>query len=129
MASRHRFISPKEFGALIADLRLTPTIFQDGLLEYFERQRIVVPVVRVRWPESMVLEARDAVAEPAPTQAERDATQALSDALRLWRRFDADPELAHPFDLGAQAPGATLITTDVASQKFVDWPDFRTNIR
>lgn len=129
MASRHRFISPKEFGSLIADLRLTPTIFQDGLLEYFERQRIVVPVVRVRWPESMVLEARDAVAEPPPTQAERDATQALSDALRLWRRFDADPELAHPFDLGAHAPGATLITTDVASQKFVDWADFRTNIR
>ena len=99
MASRDRFMSSKEFGALIADLRLTPTIFQDGLLEFFERQRIVVPVVRVRWPDSMVLEARDVVAEPAPTQDERDATQALSDALRLWRRFDADPEMTHPFDL------------------------------
>jgi hypothetical protein len=129
MASRDRFMLPKEFGALIADLRLVPTIFQDGLLEFFERQRIVVPVVRVRWPDSMVLEGRDAVAEPAPTQAERDSTQALSDALHLWRRFDADPELTHPFDLGAQAPGATLITTDVASQRFVDWADFQTNIR
>lgn len=56
MASRNRFMSSKEFGALIADLRLAPTIFQDGLLEFFERQRIVVPVVRVRWPDSMVLE-------------------------------------------------------------------------
>ncbi len=129
MASRDRFLSPKEFGALIADLRLAPTIFQDGLLEFFERQRIVVPVVRVRWPDSMVLEGRDAVADPAPTQAERDATKALSDALRLWRRFDADPELIHPFDLGALAPGATLITTDLASQEFVNWADFRTNIR
>lgn len=27
-----------------------------------------------------------------------------------------------------QTPGATLITTDVASQKFVDWSNFRTNI-
>jgi len=70
-------VSPKEFGALIADLRLTSTIFQDGLLEFFERQRIVVPVVRVRWPEAMVLEGRGAVADPAPTQAERDASQAL----------------------------------------------------
>ncbi len=129
MASRNRFMSPKEFGALIADLRLGPTIFQDGLLEFFERQHIVVPVARVRWPDSMVLEGRDAVADPAPTLAERDATQALSDALRLWRRFDADPELTHPFDAGAQAPGATLITTDVASQEFVNWADFRTNIR
>lgn len=128
MASRDRFMSPKEFGALIADLRLAPTIFQDRLLEFFERQRIVVPVARVRWPDSMVLEARDAVAEPAPTQDERDATHALSDALRLWRRFDADPELTHPIDLGAQAPGAALITTDVASQAFINWTDFRTNI-
>jgi hypothetical protein len=129
MASRDRFMSAKEFGALIADLRLAPTIFQDGLLEFFERQRIVVPVVRVRWPDSMVLEARDVVAEPAPTRDERDATQALSDALRLWRRFDADPELTHPFELGSQVPGATLITTDVASQTFINWTDFRTNIR
>lgn len=129
MASRDRFLSPKEFGALIADLRLTPTIFQDRLLEFFERQRIVVPVVRVRWPDSMVIEGRNGLADPAPTQTEREATQALSDALRLWRRFDADPELTHPFDLGARAPGATLITTDVSSQTFVDWTDFRTNIR
>jgi hypothetical protein len=129
MASRDRFMSPKEFGALIADLRLAPTIFQDRLLEFFERQRIVVPVARVRWPDSMVLEARHAVAEPAPTQDERDATHALSDALRLWRRFDADPELTHPVDLGTQAPGAMLITTDVASQAFVNWTDFKTNIR
>ncbi|MBY5421050.1 hypothetical protein [Rhizobium leguminosarum] len=129
MASRDRFMSAKEFGALIADLRLTPTLFQNGLLEFFEHERIVVPVVRVCWPNSMILESRDVVSDPPPTQAERDATQALSDALRLWRRFDADPELPHPFDLGAQAPGAALITTDVASQEFVDWADFRTNIR
>lgn len=129
MASRDRFLSPKEFGALIADLRLAPTIFQDGLLEFLERQRIVVPVVRIRWPGSIVLEGRDVVADPVPTQAERDATRALSDALRLWRRFDADPELTHPFDIGAQAPGATLITIYVASHEFVNWASFRTNIR
>jgi len=119
MASRDRFLSPKEFGALIADLRLAPTIFQDRLLEFFERQRIVVPVVRVRWPDSLVLEGRDAVADPAPTQAERDATQALSDALRLRRRFDADPELIHPFDLGAQPmPNTRSLISMAARYKF-----------
>lgn len=74
MASRDRFMSPKEFGTLIVDLRLTPTIFRDGLLEFFEHRRIVVPVARVRWLDSMVLEAREAVVAPAPTQDERDAT-------------------------------------------------------
>lgn len=128
MASRDRFISPREFGALIADLRLTSTIFQDGLLEFLEHQRIVVPVVRVFWPNPMVLESHDVDPDPAPTQAERNATRELTEALHLWRRFDADPELAHPFDIGAQAPGATLILTDVASQEFVDWADFRTNL-
>ena len=118
----------KEFGGLIADLRLAPTIFNDSLLEFFERQRIVVPVARVRWPDSMIRESRGAVADPAPTQAERDATQALSNALRLWNRFDADPELTHPFDVGPQGLGAELIVTDVAGQVFVNWTDFRTNI-
>ena len=129
MASQDRYISAKEFGTLIADLRLAPTVFQGSLLEFFERQRIIVPAVRVRWPTSMILEAHDVVAAPVPTQNERDSTRALNEALRIWRRFDADPEMIHPFDLGAQAPGAMLVTTDVASQTFVSWADFRTNIR
>ncbi len=40
MASTGRYISPQDFGVLIADLRLAPTIFQDRLLEFLEQQRI-----------------------------------------------------------------------------------------
>ncbi len=59
MASTGRYISPQDFGVLIADLRLAPTIFQDRLLEFLEQQRIVLPVARVRWPIALVIEARE----------------------------------------------------------------------
>jgi len=56
-----RVISPQDFGVLIADLRLAPTIFQERLLEFLEQQNIVLPVARVRWPISLVIEAREGV--------------------------------------------------------------------
>jgi hypothetical protein len=129
MASRSRYISHKDFGALIGDLRLTSTIFQDQLLEFFERQRIVLPVARIRWPTALVIETREGIPTEPPTDRERLASQELTDALHLWDRFDADPELDHPLDRGDQWPGADLITVDIAGRPFQPWEDFRTNIR
>jgi hypothetical protein len=87
MASRGRYISPKEFGVLIADLRLAPTMFQDRLLEFLERQRLVLPIARIRWPTALVIEAREGVPAVPPTDEERQASQKLADALRLWDRW------------------------------------------
>lgn len=129
MSSRGRFISHKEFGNLIADLRLGENSFQDDLLEFLECQRIIIPVARVRWPVSIVIEEYDGVPIPEPTQTERDDAQALSSALNEWRRPLSDPELPHPFDLGAKAPGAQLFTIEVDKHAFVSWRDFRTNIK
>jgi hypothetical protein len=53
----------------------------------------------------------------------------LGDALRLWRRFDADPESVHPIDRGAEAPGANFIITNIVDRPFQPWDEFRTNIR
>jgi hypothetical protein len=128
MASTGRYISPQDFGVLIADLRLAPTIFQDRLLEFLEQQRIVLPVARVRWPIALVIEAREGVPSVPPTDEEREQSANLAGALRLWHRFDADPELTHPFDR-AEQPGCDLICMDVASSPFEPWESFRTNIR
>jgi hypothetical protein len=128
MASTGRYISPQDFGVLIADLRLAPTIFQDRLLEFLEQQRIVLPVARVRWPIALVIEAREGVPSVLQTDEEREQSTNLSEALRLWHRFDADPEVIHPFDRGEQ-PGNDLICMDVASNPFEPWESFRTNIR
>jgi hypothetical protein len=128
MASKGRYISPRDFGVLIADLRLAPTIFQEPLLEFLEKQRIVLPVARVRWPISLVIEAREEVPSAPPTDEEREQSRELSEALRLWHRFDADPDVPHPLDRDAQ-PGRKLICTDVGSCPFEPWESFRTNIR
>jgi hypothetical protein len=128
MASTGRYISPRDLGVLIADLRLAPTIFQDRLLEFLEQQRIVLPVARVRWPIPLVIEAREGVPSVPPTDEEREQSTDLSEALRLWHRFDADSDLPHPFDRDDK-PGRDLICMDVACGPFEPWESFRTNIR
>jgi hypothetical protein len=66
MASTGRDISPRDFSVLIADLRLTSTIFQ----ERFVRISGATPDgcarrPRIRWPTTIVIEARLAVRNAA----------------------------------------------------------------
>jgi hypothetical protein len=128
MASGGRYISPRDLGVLLADLRLTSTMFQDRLLEFLEQQRIVLPVARIRWPAALVIEAREGIPPVPATDDERRQSSDLAEALRFWNRFDCDPSLAHPLDRDEQ-PGANLISMDVASCPFEPWENFRTNIR
>lgn len=128
MASGGRYISPRDLGVLIADLRLTSTMFQERFLEFLEQQRIVLPVARIRWPTALVIEAREGVPAVPATDDERRQSSDLAEALRLWNRFDCDPTLAHPLDRDQQ-PGADLISMDIASCPFEPWENFGTNIR
>jgi hypothetical protein len=128
VASSGRYISPKDFGVLIADLRLASTIFQERLLEFLEQQRIVLPVARIRWPTALVIEAREGVPAVPATDEEQRQSSDLAEALRIWHRFDSDPDLAHPLDRDHQS-GVDLISMDVTSRPFEPWENFRTNIR
>jgi hypothetical protein len=121
-------MSPSRFGSLIADLHLRSTSSQDQLLEFLERERIVVPVARIRWPRALIIEAREGVPRTLPSQEERTAAQSLDQALHLWNRFDADPEEVHPLDREAP-PGVSLIVSNVSGQPFEPWSSFLTNIR
>lgn len=127
MASRGRYLSPAEFGRLLADLRITSNMFQSSLLEWLERERIVPPVARIRWPDSIVRENRGIEVKPGPTDEERRSTEALGTALRLWSRFDADPEASHPLDQ-VDPPGASLVKRNVGSRPFEAWDSMRTNV-
>jgi len=127
MATRGRYLTPAEFGRLLAELRITSTMFQTPLLEWLERERIVVPIARIRWPDSMVLENRGVATAPPPTDAERSASEALNRALALWKRPDADPELCHPLD-HPEPPGARLVEKRVGERPFETWDSMRTNI-
>ena len=106
-----RFLTVREFLSLVADLRLTATPFQVNLLEFLERSRLVVPVARIRWPEAVVLEARERTPSSPSTEEERLATQVLEDALAAWCRYNAPPEMPHPLDV-LPYPSAALVTRD-----------------
>lgn len=124
LASRSRFMSAKAFGALLADLPLRSNIFQNGFLEFLEAQRLVTPVARVTWPAALVIEAREGTPPTPPTDQERQDAQGLDAALRRWARYDAAPELPHPFDLGLQMPGRALVDLSVGWRKFRPWEIF-----
>lgn len=128
MGDRIRFLDTKAFGALLAELRLTPNVFQDGLLEYLESVDLVSPVARIDWPRAMVIEGRDGTPQTPPTESERAETTALSTALRQWDRFTPDPALPHPLDAAATAPGASLVTKTFSLATFRPWAQFSTTI-
>lgn len=128
MSFGKRYLTIREFGRYAAELRLVQTPFQDGLLEFLERQRILTPVARIRWPRSVIICARDGVPSFPPTQEEIAASDALDTALQGWKRFDADPEAHHPLD--QQNPAwSNLVERAIADRPFEPWDNFRTNIR
>lgn len=115
MASRGRYISPKELGVLIADLRLASTIFQDRLLEFFERQHLVLPVARIRWPTALVIEARRGVSAVLPTGKNRQASRIWTEALRLWHWFVA--HVGWPIATGTDAHGSVPAVVLTAEER------------
>lgn len=128
MSNHIRYLDIKAFCALLADLRLTPNVFQDRLLEFLERVGMVEPIARIDWPRAMVIEGREATPHTPPTEHERTETEALSAALRQWDRYNADPALAHPLDALASSPGASLVTKAFSKETFRDWSQFNTLI-
>jgi hypothetical protein len=87
MASGGRYISPRDLGVLIADLRLTSTMFQERFLEFLEQQRIVLPVARIRWPTALVIEAREGVPAVPATDDERRQSSDLGEEGGFWEGF------------------------------------------
>lgn len=124
-----RYLTVRNFLTLLRDLKVIETPFQERLLEFFEAQRMVVPAARVRWPRSIVIEARDGVPPQPPTPEELAATEALEAAERRWRRYDAPADLIHPYDDAELEGGRDLVSLEVAEDAFEPWQDFRTNIK
>lgn len=127
MSFAKRFISEKELGRSASQLRLVPTPFQEKLLEFLERERIVVPAARIRWPRSLVIRERGGVPPSPPTEEEIVASQTLDTALERWRRYGADPEDAHPLDQN-NSVWSSLVEIDIRERVFEPWQTFRTNI-
>lgn len=98
------------------------------MLQFLERQRILSPVARIRFPDAVVIEDRGLQAVPPSTDEERAASDAFIRALGAWKRYDAAPERPHPLDEPPPTAWAALLTHP-SETPFVPWEEMRTNIR
>lgn len=128
MALGRRYLSASDFGRHLAELRLAANPFQDSLLEFLERERLIVPAARVRWPRSIVISQRGGVPAAAPTAAEQAATAALSKAMADRRVPGAPPTAPHPLD-DMQPEWSALVERDLSAKDFEPWATHRTNVR
>jgi hypothetical protein len=123
-----RYLNPGEFGRYAAELRLVGNPFQERFLEFLERERLLAPVSRVRWPRAVVIAARGGTPSSPPTGEQVAASEALGEALRAWRRHGADLEAPHPLDYDDER-WASLVNREPAATAFEEWASFATNVR
>lgn len=128
MTGSKRYMSRQEFGRLLADLCLTDTMFQDQLLEFLEKERLVVPAARVFWPRAIVVEEQGGTPDSPASPAERADAEALNRAISHWSYPNADPAVEHPLD-SPNVQGASLVCRNFTTRPFEPWITFRTMLR
>ncbi len=128
MSAGNRYLNPERFAKHLADLKIFRTSFSLGFLEFSERQRLIAPVARIRWPLALVFEGRNRQSALSVTEEERRAAEALDDALARWNGLNYGAEDVHPLDMGADCPAAELVDFSPGTAAFQPWQEFRTNI-
>lgn len=128
MSAGNRYLSPERFAKHLADLKIYHVGFGLRFLEFCERQRLLAPMARIRWPVALVLEGRNCESALSVTEEERRAAEALDDALARWNGLAYGAEETHPLDKGAYCPAADLVDFSPGTAAFQPWQEFRTNI-
>ncbi len=133
-----RFVSAGEFSAYAQSLRIVQSPFQDGLLQFLERERLLVPICRMRYPAEIhrhfkgivYPESEDSDLPQETDEARLNGAFELYDRLRLWgvSRSKSWPwPQFHPFDL-IEPAYREFVETDVAGQPFQPWDHFRVQV-
>lgn len=128
-----RFLSPSQFWEYAYNLQLVDSIPCLELLEFLERERLLGPICRVRYPPEVVrvwyASEHPAWADPdlpTETNEERvDRATNLYHAVGWWDAAphpDRGPEF-HPLDLVDPAH-VEFVETDIASRPFKPWAEF-----
>jgi hypothetical protein len=133
-----RFITASDFSAYGQSLRIVESPFQDDLLQFLERERLLVPIWRMRYPaevyrhfKGIVYPEWDDSTLPRETdEARLQAAFELYDRLQMWgvphsKRWPW-PQF-HPFDLIDPAC-SEFVQTDVASKPFQPWDHFQVQV-
>jgi hypothetical protein len=129
-----RFLTPAEFGTYAKHLHLVPTANIDDILQFFERERILVPAIRVRFPDAILVrwfvEQRrfekdygsiDATLEEEPDGDRYHAAFVLDRELSHWS-FTGPWLRPHPLD-AVQPEWRQFVTPEVDKATFVPWGD------
>ena len=127
-----RFLSPTQFWDYAHNLQLVDAMPSLNLLEFLERERLLTPICRIRYPAEVVRVwyANDHPywADPdlpAETDEERiDSATNLNHGIRRWGlpRPDRGIQL-HPLDL-VDASHLEFVESDLTAHPFQPWDEF-----
>lgn len=127
-----RFLSPRDLGQYAYDLKLVEQPFQDRFLQFLEKERLLVPVCRVRYPEEIV--RADWVKnhpqwEDSSLPVEKDknrlaVVEEFDVRIGRWGQPYISPAWHHPLDVIDPAH-LEFIEQDIANKPFQPWQTFK----
>lgn len=126
-----RYLDARQFGDYLRSLKLRAMIFPEHFLEFLEEERLLLPVCRVEYPETLVRKYwvdqhpywRD---ETLPVETDPQLGAAIEQfdrKLDLWPHQIEEAQL-HPLDNLTPEEKAFVIT-NVADRPFRPWDEFR----
>lgn len=129
-----RYIRLKELRDYAVDLDLCPHPPAEGLMEFLEREGLLTPVRRVRFPDDIQRRfARDRyegvnIAGPVEPDGQRlDAAIEFTEGLRRWSDARIYGESEHVLDALADAH-RPFVQTDFSPAAITPWQDLRVHL-
>jgi len=130
----NRFLDPQQFWDYANNLQIVDGPFaRKDLLQFLERERLLIPICRVRYPAEVVRvwyanEHPYWADSSLPTEADDERMQAATDLYRGIRYWGAPPTpdrgvQFHPLDL-IDRDHSEFVETDIAGRAFQAWGEF-----
>lgn len=123
----HRYISPRELAEYASSLGFSAVT--EDLLEFLERERLLIPVCRVRFPDEVARRGwLTGVDESCRDPTRQWLAEDLSLSISSWRAVHPETHPTfHPLDL-VNAEQLEFVDHDVATQPFQPWASFRVRV-
>jgi hypothetical protein len=130
-----RFMRPREFCDYADDLQISDHAHRESLLEFLEKERLLVPAARAIYPDQIVRHfwlqsAMGRMETDFPVERDSERLEAVADLerrLNCWTDPLALTPWLHPLD-EPLSQDAQFITREVAAAPFRPWESFRVSM-